>query len=152
MQVYYSSVSCGYSVSEAVAFAPSDWLLLGCKRYKVRVFLSPAPPPSRLSFFSIGHFKVARVTGWFCVELQCGTILGRVSLLSFVFSRLHRKRGQKRPCTAHNADPVSKWPIRVLSLSLLLVLLGKQLLSLTKCSFIHFSSYDFEMVASFTSV
>lgn len=78
--------------------------------------------------------------------------MGRVSLLSFVFSRLHTKRGQKRPCTAHNTDPVSKWLIRVLALSLLLVLLGKQLLSLTKCSFIHFSSYDYEMVASFTSV
>lgn len=33
-EAYYSSVSCGYSVSEAVAFAPFDWLLLGSKRYK----------------------------------------------------------------------------------------------------------------------
>ena len=35
LQAYYSSVSCGYSVSEAVAFAPPDWVLLGSKRYKV---------------------------------------------------------------------------------------------------------------------
>lgn len=59
--------------------------------------------------------------------------------------------GQNGP-TAHNTDPVSKWPIRILALSFLLVLLGKQLLRPTNYSFIHFSSYDFEMVASFTSV
>lgn len=35
MQAYYSSVSCGFSISEAVAFAPPDWLMIGSKRYKV---------------------------------------------------------------------------------------------------------------------
>ena len=98
MQVYYSSVSCGYSVSEAVAFAPSDWLLLGCKRYKVSVFFPPPPPPAfpsllffLFSFFSIGHFKVARVTGWFCAELQCGK-----GLSSFIcFFEVAQEKGSK---------------------------------------------------------
>jgi len=35
LQAYYSSVSCGYSISEAVGFAPPDWVVLGSKRYKV---------------------------------------------------------------------------------------------------------------------
>ena len=35
LQAYYSSVSGGYSISEAVAFAPPDWVVLGSKRYKV---------------------------------------------------------------------------------------------------------------------
>jgi len=34
-EAYYSSVSCGYSISEAVGFAPPDWVVLGSKRYKV---------------------------------------------------------------------------------------------------------------------
>lgn len=33
-EVYVCSISCGYSISEAVSFAPSDWLLVGSKRYK----------------------------------------------------------------------------------------------------------------------
>ena len=36
-QAYYSCVSCGYAISEAVAFAPPDWVMLGSKRYKVRL-------------------------------------------------------------------------------------------------------------------
>lgn len=33
-EAYVSSISCGYSISEAVSFAPSDWFTLGLKRYK----------------------------------------------------------------------------------------------------------------------
>ncbi|XP_078364902.1 uncharacterized protein LOC144649302 isoform X2 [Oculina patagonica] len=33
-EAYHSSVSCGFSISEAVAFAPPDWLMIGSKRYK----------------------------------------------------------------------------------------------------------------------
>lgn len=46
LQAYYSSVSCGYAISEAVAFAPPDWVVLGSKRYKVR--LSDNDPNRRL--------------------------------------------------------------------------------------------------------